>query len=275
MKPAAFDYVRAGSKREVLQLLAEHGEQARIIAGGQSLMAVLNMRLAQPKLLIDINHAADLQHLGIQGGRLVVGAAVRQVELMDRTSLTDEVPLLAQALPWIGHFQTRNRGTVCGSVAHADPSAEIPLCLVTLGGTVVLESLKSKRREVAAAEFFQGVLTTEKRADEMVSEVHFPLREAGAAYRFREIAMRHGDFALVALAACIREREVSLGIGGVADRPVQRRLPLGADLAPALNAFAWSLGAQGDVHASAAYRRQLIRELGQQLIEGHTHARTR
>ncbi|WP_413043630.1 FAD binding domain-containing protein [Pseudomonas sp. YJ42] len=273
MKPAAFDYIRAADKREVLQLLAEHGEQARIIAGGQSLMAVLNMRLAQPKVLIDINHASDLHYQKLEKNRLVVGAAVRQVELLDRSSLVHEVPLLAQAMPWIGHFQTRNRGTVCGSVAHADPSAEIPLCLVTLGGTVVLESLKGKRRELPAEQFFQGVLTTEKRPDELVVEVHFPLLEPGVSYRFREVAMRHGDFALVALAACIRQDHVDLGIGGVADRSVLRRLPLGAELKDALNTFAWSLGAQDDVHASAAYRRQLVRELGQQLIEGTDHAR--
>lgn len=273
MKPAAFDYVRVANKREALEILAEHGEQARIIAGGQSLMAVLNMRLTQPKVLIDINHADDLYGLTVDKNRLVIGAAVRQVELMDRPTLADEVPLLAQALPWIGHFQTRNRGTVCGSVAHADPSAEIPLCLVTLGGQIVLESLKGKRREVPAVEFFQGVLTTARRPDELVSEVHFPLADPAVRYRFREVAMRHGDFALVALAACIREDGVELGIGGVSDRPVLRRLPRGEGLPDALNAFAWSLGAQDDVHASAAYRRHLVRELGQQLIEEQDHAR--
>lgn len=272
MKPASFDYVRVDNKRQALELLAEHGEHARIIAGGQSLMAVLNMRLAQPRVLVDINHAQDLHYLNLGRGHLAVGAAVRQVELMDRASLADEVPLLALMLPWIGHFQTRNRGTVCGSVAHADPSAEIPLCLVTLGGYVVLESLKGKRREVPASEFFQGVLTTARRPDELVSEVHFPLAKPGVLYRFRELAMRHGDFALVALAACIRDDAVELGIGGVSDRPVLRRLRRGDGLADALNAFAWSLGAQDDVHASAVYRRQLVRELGQQLIEEQDHA---
>lgn len=272
MKPAAFDYVRVANKREALEILAEHGEQARIIAGGQSLMAVLNMRLTQPKVLIDINYANDLHAITADRDHLVVGAAVRQVELMDRASLADEVTLLAQALPWIGHFQTRNRGTVCGSVAHADPSAEIPLCLVTLGGRVVLESLKGKRREVPAAEFFQGVLTTTRRPDELVSEVHFPLAAPAVRYRFREVAMRHGDFALVALAACIREDGVELGVGGVSDRPVLRLLPRGDGLAEALNAFAWSLGAQDDVHATAAYRRHLVRELGRQLIEEQNHA---
>lgn len=267
MKPAAFDYVRAESRHQVLELLAEYGADARIIAGGQSLMAVLNMRLAQPKLLIDINQVADLAYIELRQDCLAVVAAVRQAQLLARPTLVDEVPLLALAMPWIGHFQTRNRGTVCGSVAHADPSAELPLCLVTLGGEIVLESKKGKR-VVKAAEFFQGILTTDKRADELLVEVRFPLKREGIGYRFREIAMRHGDFAIVSLAACVGIDEVRLGVGGVADRPVMRSLPRGAALADALNETAWSLDAQDDVHASAAYRRQLIRELGHRLIEG-------
>ena len=194
MKPAAFDYVRADTRRQVVELLAEYGQEARIIAGGQSLMAVLNMRLAQPKLLIDINHVAELAYIELRKDCLAVGAGVRQAQLLARSTLMDEVPLLALAMPWIGHFQTRNRGTVCGSVAHADPSAELPLCLVTLGGEIVLESKKGKRI-VKAADFFQGILTTDKRADELVVEVRFPLKREGITYRFREIAMRHGDFA--------------------------------------------------------------------------------
>lgn len=273
MKPCAFDYLRADSVREVLEALHAHGDKARVLAGGQSLMAVLNMRLTQPDVLIDINGIQALHEVKSHRGMLEVGAAVRQVELMDRSALADEVPLLALALPSVGHFQTRNRGTVCGSVAHADPSAEIPLCLATLGGVVVLESLKGKRREVPAVDFFLGVLSTDRRPDELVTAVRFPLREEGVDYRFREVAMRHGDFALVALAACIHRDHAVLGVGGVSDRPVRRQLPLGQDLPEALNALAWSLGAQDDVHATAAYRRQMVRELGRQLIEGEPHAR--
>src|SRR3990167_4148824 len=267
MKQAAFDYVRAESRRQVLELLAEYGQEARIIAGGQSLMAVLNMRLAQPKLLIDINHVAELAYIELRKDCLAVGAGVRQAQLLARSTLMDEVPLLALAMPWIGHFQTRNRGTVCGSVAHADPSAELPLCLVTLGGEIVLESKKGKRI-VKAADFFQGILTTDKRADELVVEVRFPLQRETITYRFREIAMRHGDFAIVSLAAAIGTDQIELGIGGGAHRPPRRSLPRGAGLPYALNQTAWSLDAQDDVQASAAYRRQLIRELGHQLIEG-------
>lgn len=267
MKAAAFDYVRAGSRAEVLDLLAEHGQEARIIAGGQSLMAVLNMRMAQPKLLIDINHVPGLHFIERRSDCLAVGACVRQAELLAWPALASEVPLLALAMPWIGHFQTRNRGTVCGSIAHADPSAELPLCLVTLGGEVVLQSKKGQRR-VKAADFFQGILTTAKRADELLTEVRFPLKQAGVDYRFKEVAMRHGDFAIVALAAAVGHEQVQFGVGGVSDRPQHRCLPRGEALSDSLNRLAWSLGAEDDVHASAAYRRQLVRQLGQRLIEG-------
>ncbi len=176
------------------------------------------------------------------------------------------MPLLAQAIPWIGHFQTRNRGTVCGSLAHADPSSELPLCLITLGGELVLESAKG-RRVVAAENFFQGILTTARRADELVTEARFPLGQANTSYRFNEIAMRHGDFAIVSLAAVVGANEARLGVGGVADRPVVRNFAVGSELPAALNEMAWTLEAQDDVQASASYRRQLVRELGLRLIK--------
>lgn len=266
MKPAAFDYVRPGSRREVVSLLAEAGAEARVLAGGQSLMAVLNMRLAQPRLVIDISGLAELDYVLVRDGRLRVGAVVRQAALLRRAALAKEVPLLAAALPWVGHFQTRNRGTICGSIAHADPSAELPLCLSTLGGEVVLESRRG-RRHVPAEAFFKGVLTTARRDDELVSEVRFPLRGEGERFGFTEVAMRHGDFALVALAAVVHDREVRLGVGGVADRPVCRALRIDGELDGSLNEFAWELGGEDDQHASAMYRRQLVRELGRSLIE--------
>nr|WP_067286960.1 FAD binding domain-containing protein [Marinobacterium profundum] len=266
MKPAAFDYVSPTRKSDVLALLAEHGQNARIIAGGQSLMAVLNMRMTQPKLLIDINRIDELHYIEPQKRHLAVGAGVRQAELLSWPGLAEAVPLLARAMPWIGHFQTRNRGTVCGSLAHADPSAELPLCLTTLGGEVVLES-KRGRRTVVAEAFFQGILTTDRRPDELLTEVRFPMSQPGVEYRFNEIAMRHGDFAIVSLAAVIGADAIRLGVGGVADRPVARNLERDQDLAGALNETAWSLDAQDDVQATAAYRRQMVRELGKRLIE--------
>jgi 2-furoyl-CoA dehydrogenase FAD binding subunit len=269
MKPAPFDYVRVESGDEAVALLAEYGEEARILAGGQSLMPILNMRLAQPRVLIDITRTTDLAQVRTDDNALAVGAAVTQAAVEQRAGLMREVPLLAQAFPHLGHFQTRNRGTVCGSIAHADPSAELPLCLAVLGGEVVLRS-SAGRRSLNAEAFFQGLLSTARQPAEMVEEVRFPCARKGARYGFLEIAMRHGDFAIVALAAMVDEAQIRLGIGGVADRPWVESFALmtGSDLDGALNQLAWDLGARDDQHASAAYRRHLVRTLGRKLLEG-------
>lgn len=268
MKPAAFDYIRADSAEETVNLLAQYGEDAKILAGGQSLMAMLNIRLAQPAMLVDISCCKDLDYVRVENGQLVVGAAATQASVENRASLASEVPLLNLAFPWISHFQIRNRGTVCGSVAHADPSAELPLCLTALQGEVVLRS-RAGRRVVKADDFFQGMLQTALRPGEIVEEVRFPLIQQGARYAFQEVSMRHGDFAIVALAAVVNGDSVELTAGGVADRPMRRRWTglAGADLHDALNDFAWELDAQSDAHASAEYRRHLVRSLGRQLIE--------
>lgn len=268
MKPAAFDYVRADTADEAVQQLQARGSDARIMAGGQSLMAVLNMRLAQPSALIDISRTADLDGVRIEQGMLTVGAAVTQGRVEWRATLRQEVPLLAQAFPYISHFQVRNRGTVCGSVAHADPSAEIPLVLAALGGEVVLRNAR-KRRTLSAADFFQGMLMTARAPDELVEAVRFPLAQPGQRTAFAEFSARHGDFAIVSAAAVADGRGLRLAIGGVADRPSVAQWPAGlsgADLDTALNDFAWTLGAQDDAHASARFRRHLVRSLGAQVI---------
>lgn len=266
MKPAAFDYIRADSADEAVALLAEYGEDARILAGGQSLMAILNMRLAQPKVLIDIHRAQDLFGIEDNGG-IRVRAAATQAALQRHAGLEHTAPLLAQALPHLGHFQTRNRGTVCGSVAHADPSAELPLCLATLDGEVVLRSRRG-RRTVKARAFFTGMLQTARAAGELIEEVRFPQRRDGERHGFTEVSMRHGDFAIVALAAVVSADGICLGVGGVADRPTVAHWPRleGTALDDALNQLAWELGAQDDTHATAVYRRHLVRTLGRELI---------
>lgn len=266
MKPAAFDYIRADSADEAVALLAEYGDDARILAGGQSLMAILNMRLAQPKVLIDIHRAQDLYGIEDNGG-IRVRAAATQAALQRHAGLERTAPLLAQALPHLGHFQTRNRGTVCGSVAHADPSAELPLCLATLDGEVVLLS-KRGRRTLKARAFFTGMLQTARAAGELIEEVRFPHRRDGERHGFIEVSMRHGDFAIVALAAVVSADGICLGVGGVADRPTVAHWPRldGAALDDALNQLAWELGAQDDTHATAVYRRHLVRMLGRELI---------
>ena len=268
MKPARFDYQRAETVEEACAVLSEAGDEARILAGGQSLIPMLNFRLAQPKLLIDISRLAALQSIAVQKGMLVVAAAVRQAELLAWSALPDAAPLLAQALPWVGHVQTRARGTVCGSIAHADPSAELPLCLLALNGEVRLRTAR-RHRTVPAVEFFRGMMLTARPDDELIESIAVPVRQPGEGHAFREFGRRHGDFAIVAAAAVANGDAIRLAIGGVADRPVARDWPAldGSALEDALNDFAWELGARDDLHASARLRRDLVRSLGRAVIE--------
>jgi 2-furoyl-CoA dehydrogenase FAD binding subunit len=269
MKPASFDYLRPETLDEALAALCELGGDARVLAGGQSLLPMLNMRLVQPKLLVDIGSLAAIAEVRAVDGKLVVGAAVTQAELAARPTLAAEAPLLAAALPWVGHYQTRNRGTICGSIAHADPSAELPLCLLAVGGDVVLRSA-SGRRILSADDFLLGVLSTAKRDDELVEAVRFPLHPGSAGFAFREVAQRHGDFAIVACGAIATPTRLRLAIGGVAGRSMVREWPPDLDddgLDDALNEFAWELGAVDDLHASARYRRELVRRMGRRTIE--------
>jgi 2-furoyl-CoA dehydrogenase FAD binding subunit len=265
MKPAAFDYVRAETLDEALQVLRQEGSDARIIAGGQSLLAMLNMRLARPKTLVDIMRLPELARIDVKGDTIMVGASVRQAALLAWPELSRSLQLVALALPWTGHAQTRSRGTVCGSIAHADPSAELPLVLQALGGEVHLRSAK-RRRRVAAREFFAGMMTTTRAEEELIEAVSFPAAQKRCA--FREVARRHGDFAIVAAAAVQTAAGVRLAVGGVSDRPVARDFPQleGSALDDALNAFAYELDARDDVHATARYRRDLVRLIGRDLV---------
>ncbi len=267
MKPAAFDYVRAESADEVLEILAKEGADARIIAGGQSFMAMLNMRLARPKVLVDIMRVGSFDRIEEASGQIVIGAGVRQAKLLGWDELAAKLPLVALALPWTGHVQTRSRGTICGSIAHADPSAELPLSLIALGGTVHLRSLK-KRRGVPAAEYITGMMSPARADDEMIEAVSFPVTSE-RGHGFREIARRHGDFAIVACAAIVSDRGIRLAVGGVADKPEVRDWPRLADSAldDALNVFAYELDARDDVHATGRYRRELVRRVGRAVIE--------
>src|SRR5438105_1654538 len=242
MKPPAFDYIRARTVEEVTIALHEHGSEARVIAGGQSLIAMLNMRLARPALLVDLMHIEPLGEIVEDADALVFPAAVRQSAAMARPRLIDEIPLLAAALPWVGHVQTRSRGTICGSAAHADPSAEIPLCLVALEGEVRLRK-RRKRRRVSAEAFFTGMMATDREDHEFIEAVVCPKRRAGTGYAFVEVGRRHGDFAIVACAAVVDAERMRLAVAGVADRPTARNFPLlkGTALDDALNAFAWEL----------------------------------
>lgn len=267
MKPPAFDYVRARDLAEALEALDRHGGEARVIAGGQSLLPMLNMRLARPAVLVDVMGIPGLDAIRRDGDRIVVAAGVRQAALMRHPGLEREQPLLAKALPWLGHYQTRSRGTVCGSAAHADPSAEIPLCLVALDGEIRLRS-RRRSRSVRAGAFFAGMMVTDKADDELIEAVAFPAARPGTGYAFAEVARRHGDFAIVGCAAVATGDQIHLAVAGVADRPERRSFPPidGPALADALNAFAWELDARDDYHASARLRRDLVRSLGEATV---------
>ncbi len=260
MKPRPFDYARPDSIEEALALLSEHGDEARVLAGGQTLIAMLNLRVVEPAILVDITRIAELDLIREIDGRIEVGAAVTQNRLLAWSALPRTLPLLAAALPFVGHFQTRNKGTVCGSIAHADPASEIPLALALLDGEVVLRSRRGTR-VLAAGDFQQGMLTTAREPDELITAVRFPIVQGGVA--FREVARRHGDFAIVAVAALADGGNgIRLGVAGMAERPAVRRVPSEDALQDAIERLAWELEGYEDIHASARMRRDLLRRIG-------------
>ena len=268
MKPKSFTYLRPASIDEAVQALARWREDARIIAGGQSLVAMMNFRLIETQVLIDISDLAPLAYIRESNGEIEVGASTTQAQFMAWPKLAERAPLLSAAMPHVGHFQTRSRGTVCGSIAHSDPSSELPLCLATLGGSVVMTSSRGTR-VLSCGDFQTGMLTTARLPDELITAVRFPTRKPGAGYAFAEMAQRHGDFAICAVAAMVSGKTTRLGVGGVAEKPTVREWS-GLDesgIDDALNDFAWDLGGTDDSHATAVYRRGLVRHLGRQVIE--------
>ena len=279
MKPAPFEYCRADTLDEALALMAEFGADAAVLAGGMSLGPMLNMRLARPAAIVDINPVEALSGIGEVDGAIETGALCRHVDALGSALVAERVPLLAEALPYVGHFQTRNRGTLGGSVCHADPSAEIPLALVALGGEIVLRR-EGNARTVPAADFFAGIFATAREPDELVTALRWPRGASGTGWAFEEIAQRHGDFAIAAVAATAAldasgaVAAVTLGLGGIEDRPVLADLAglAGMPATPETAAEAAALAADRvdpieDPKASAAYRRQLVRVLGARALE--------
>jgi 2-furoyl-CoA dehydrogenase FAD binding subunit len=273
MKPRPFDYVRPQTAEEAITLLAEYGDDARILAGGQSLIAMLNLRLIEAHVLIDVSRVASLDAIRDLGHAVEVGAAVTQNALMAWPALQEKLPLVAAALPFVGHFQTRNKGTVCGSIAHADPSSELPLVLAALGGEVVLRSQQGGERVLAAGDFQRDMLTTARAADELIAAVRFPV-QAGRGVGFREVARRHGDFAIVALAAVAEKTSVRLAVAGLAGRPQVRIVHgNGSDvLSETVRLWADELEGYDDLHATAAMRRDLFRNLAPHVVADATTA---
>jgi CO/xanthine dehydrogenase FAD-binding subunit len=243
-----------------------------------SLGPMLNLRMVRPRRVIDISRLAGLDGIALRGERIVTGATVIQADALDSAVIRKELPLLALALPWVGHFQTRNSGTLGGSAAHADPSAEIPLCLVVGDAIVVLRGGRKERR-VPARAFFTGALTTVRRPDEMIVAIDWPRAPADAGHAFEEIAQRHGDFAIAAAACELRLdgqgriAAFALGLGGVEDRPVvvatDAFLGRAADAATAAaiaHHIKDSIDPMEDRTASADYRRALSQVLAERVV---------
>ena len=274
MKPAPFGVARAQSLDEVFDLLDQYGTEARLLAGGQSLLASLNMRLLAPQMLIDINHVGGLDGIdhvaapnGIEParGRLRIGALVRHCGLERSPEVAARVPLIAAAVPHVAHLAIRNRGTVGGSIAFADPAAELPACAVALDAEIEVAGRGGTRR-VAAADFFKGLYDTDLRPGEMVTALHVPAAAPSQRFGFAEIARRHGDYALIGLAAMAAVEDGALaeprlvffsaGPTPVRARGAERALAAGA-LDDAVAALAGDLDPPGDLEVDAATRRYL------------------
>jgi aerobic carbon-monoxide dehydrogenase medium subunit len=261
VKPAPFAYAKARSLDHAIALL-DGAPEARVLAGGQSLMPALNMRLSAPPLLVDINGVSELARIAQPNGQIELGGLVRHAQAEHSQDVARLAPLLSKATPHIAHPAIRNRGTIGGSIALADPAAELPACLLALGGEIEIAG-RAGRRTVAADTFFKGLFETALAPGEIISAIRIPVAQPRDRFGFAELARRHGDYALVGLAAAARAEPpaIRLAYFGVGTTPVRARTAetalAGGDLDAAVAALASDLEPSGDVHASAAAKRHL------------------
>ena len=271
MKPAPFEYHAPGSVADAVGLLAEHADECKVLAGGQSLVPMLALRLTRFEHIVDLNRVDELAGVSRTNGTLRVGAMTRQRAVERDAGVVATVPLLAAAVPFIGHTQIRNRGTIGGSIAHADPASELPAVALALGAELEVASASATRR-VPATEFFEGTWTTCLADDELLVAVHFPVWEGRCGFAFEEVARRSGDFALAGVATAIevdddgivRRAALSLlGMGGTPLRPAAAeaaiigRAPDASDLDEFATLAVSDLDPPDDIHASSAYRKRI------------------
>jgi carbon-monoxide dehydrogenase medium subunit len=259
MKPAPFTYHRATSAREAVDMLAAAGDEGSVLAGGQSLVPLMNFRVAQPAHLVDINYVDELDYIRVDDGFLAIGARTRQAALERSAEVAKAAPLLSEAIRSVAHPPVRHRGTVVGSVVHADPAAELPACLLALDGEVVLHGPQGERR-VAAREFFAGPLMTAKETGELATEIRLPVARNGGGHALVEFSRRHADFAV---AGAVVSGE-AIALFGVADTPLratdaEQRLAGGGDPGEVAEAATAGLRPNDDVHGDPAYRRRVAR----------------
>ncbi len=269
MKPAPFDYYAPTSVEEACSLLSQYGDDAKILAGGQSLVPVMALRLAQPSVLIDINTVRELDYIHGDDHGLAIGAITRHRTVERSAAVREKSPILSAAVEWIGHPQIRNRGTIGGSLAHADPAAELPALAAVLDATFSVRNANGTKRTLKAADFFVTYLTTALDSDDLLSEIYFPALPPGTGWSFVEVARRHGDFALVGAAAtvaldaagnCSDARVALFGVAPTAvrspsvEQALSHQKPDEQTIAAAAVEVVKDIDPPGDVHASAAYR---------------------
>jgi CO/xanthine dehydrogenase FAD-binding subunit len=279
MKPPLFRYEAPRTLRDAVAVLASDPD-AMVLAGGQSLVPAMNFRVATPSLLVDIQHVEGLKGIAIEGDSIVIKAMTRHRELELHPEVQRLNPLIAETMQHVAHVPIRNRGTVVGSLCHADPSAEMPLLFVLLDGTLVATGLAGTRH-IAAADFFQSFLTTSRRHDEIVMEARLPVLPAGAGFAFDEVTRRHGDYALVGVGCVLaldgngRAQNVRLAACGISDRPVRLQAAEAAlngsllahgDLVAAARASADAVTQTDDMNTSRSYRRRVLSGLIQRLV---------
>jgi aerobic carbon-monoxide dehydrogenase medium subunit len=273
MKASAFSYARATSVVNALELLVAHGDRAKVLSGGQSLMPAMNLRLISPELIVDIGEIAELRGIAVRGDVLTLGALTRHVELLQSPEVATHAPLLTEAIAHVAHPAIRNRGTLGGSLAHADPASELPACMVALNATIVVRGPTGERR-IAAEEFFTGIYETVLSAQELLIAVELPLARENSAHFFHEFARRHGDYAIAGLAAqaivhADQFTDLRLAFFAVGDRPVLAKAAnklVGAAVTPTIMAEASTalgdeLHPHEDQQASASMRRHLAKVL--------------
>jgi aerobic carbon-monoxide dehydrogenase medium subunit len=273
MKASAFNYARATSVVNALELLVAHGDKAKVLSGGQSLMPAMNLRLISPELIVDIGEIAELRGIAVKGDVLKIGALTRHVDLQKSPQIAGHAALLTEAVAHVAHPAIRNRGTLGGSLAHADPASELPACMVALNATIVVSGQAGERR-IAAEDFFKGVYETDLSAQELLVAVELPVERKNSAHFFFEFARRHGDYAIagVAAQAVVRDdvfADLRMAFFAVGDRPVLAKAATKlidvavtpAGLSDALTALSEELDPHEDQQASAPMRRHLAKVL--------------
>jgi carbon-monoxide dehydrogenase medium subunit len=273
MKAAAFAYARATSVANALALLEQHGDKAKVLSGGQSLMPAMNLRLISPEFIVDIGEIAELRGIAVTGDVVRIGALTRHVDLLKSSDIAVHAPLLTEAIAHVAHPAIRNRGTIGGSLAHADPASELPACMVALDATIVIRG-KAGERRIAAADFFKGIYETALSTQELLVAVELPRAQKNSVHYFHEFARRHGDYAIAGLAveAIVTDEvfsDLRLAFFAVGDRPVLAKAATKlvniavtpAALSEALAALERELDPQGDQQASASMRLHLARVL--------------